>query len=85
MNPTSMEVSNKEKKSLFNSICATESMALVDAEISKHAQRVGFVLKVLYNRELTFIRDCFIGQLSTLIQDTCNEIDNELHKTEKAG
>lgn len=77
-----MQVSNKENKSLFNSIVDQENLQLVEYEIQKYAQRTGLILKVAYGRKLTAIARTFEERLTQLIKDTANAIDNELSKTE---
>ena len=69
--------------SLFESILANEAHQATELECQKHANRVGLLFKVLYNRELTTLRNEFESRLSTLIQDVANSIDNELRSTKK--
>lgn len=69
--------------SLFESILANEVHQATELECQKHANRVGLLFKVLYNRELTTLRNEFESRLSTLIQDVANSIDNELCSTQK--
>lgn len=69
--------------SLFDSILANEAHQAIELECQKHANRVGLLFKVLFNRELTTLRTEFESRLSTLIQDVANSIDNELCSTKK--
>lgn len=71
-----------EKKSLFNSIELQEHEQRKDTICQMHANRVGIVLKVLLNRDLKSTTDAFLSKLDQLVKDTCNDIDNELCKTE---
>lgn len=71
------------KTSLFDSILGTEVQHAIDAEVSKYANRVGVVLKILYARELSVIRDSFIARLTELVKDTACSIDDELSKTKE--
>lgn len=69
--------------SLFDSILANESQSAIDLECQKHANRVGLLFKVLYNRELFTLRNEFETRLSQLVQDVASNIDNELSKTKE--
>lgn len=71
------------KTSLFDSILGTEAQHAIDAEVSKYANRVGVILKILYARELSVLREEFLARLSDLVKTTANSIDNELSKTKE--
>ena len=70
-------------KSLFDSIIANEVNELNQYECVKYANRVGLLLKVMLNRDLTKIMCEFKDEVSTLVQKYSNIIDNELSKTKE--
>lgn len=76
-------VNTPKKTSLFDSILANESQTAIDLECQKYANRVGLLFKVLYNRNLSMLRNEFENRLSQLIQDVANNIDNELSKAQE--
>ena len=71
----STPIFNKETMSLFDSILATESQHAIDADIHKHANRVGITLKLTYARDLLMIREQFVAELTALVQTTLSKID----------
>ena len=75
--------STKTPSTLFDSILLAENQAIADAEVHKYASRVAMVLKVINSRGLDTIRFSFIDQLSRLVQDTANAIDDELSKAQE--
>lgn len=71
------------KNSLFDSILANEKQSGIDMKCQTHANRVGILLKVLYNRDLKELRTAFEVNLEQLCRDVANNIDNELSKTKE--
>lgn len=69
---------NQEKNTLFSSIIAQEDFQKRENYIVSLTNRVGIVLKVLYNRDLSSLRIAFEDKLSALVQEYCNYIDDEL-------
>lgn len=78
-----MSNSTTTKTALFDSLLANENQQIKEARVHQFASRVGLVLKVMSNRDLTHLQFEFENALSKLVQDYCEKIDNELSSSKE--